>query len=78
MDIDTAQGMLNWPHSGFHTHYGVWAAAENKEFTVRLARYCARNPIALSRMEYDGEHGAVMDSTPHARGQNGATLTATA
>jgi hypothetical protein len=59
MDIDTAQGMLSWPHSGFHTHDGVWAAAEDKEFAVRLARYCARNPIALSRMEYDGQHGAV-------------------
>jgi hypothetical protein len=59
MDIETAQGMLNWPHSGFHTHDGVWAAAEDKEFTVRLARYCARNPLALSRMEYDAGHSAV-------------------
>ena len=24
-----------------------------KEFTGCLARYCARNPIALGRMEYD-------------------------
>ena len=46
MDIDTAQDMLNRPRSGFHTHDRVWAAAEDKEFTVRLARYCARNPIA--------------------------------
>ena len=38
MDIETAQGMLNWPHSGFHTHDGVWVAAGDKEFTVRLAR----------------------------------------
>jgi hypothetical protein len=42
MDIDTAQSMLNWPHSGFHTHDEVWAPADDKEFTVRLARYCAR------------------------------------
>jgi hypothetical protein len=38
MDIDTAQGMLNWPHSGFHTHDGVWVVGEDKKFTVRLAR----------------------------------------
>jgi hypothetical protein len=59
MEIDTAQGMLNWPHSGFHVHDAVWAAADDKEFTVRLARYCARNPIALGRMEYDEQHSAV-------------------
>jgi hypothetical protein len=41
-DIETAQGMLAWPHSGFHTHDAVWASADDKEFTVRLARYCAR------------------------------------
>ena len=59
MDIETAQSMLGWPHSGFHTHDGVWAPADDKDFTVRLARYCARNPIALSRMEYDEQGSAV-------------------
>jgi hypothetical protein len=59
MDIETAQSMLAWPHSGFHAHDGVWIAADNKEFTVRLARYCARNPIALGRMEYDDQDDAV-------------------
>jgi len=42
MDIGTAQSMLNWPHSGFHVHDAVWAPADDKEFTIRLARYCAR------------------------------------
>jgi hypothetical protein len=59
MDIETAQSMLNWPHSGFHAHDGVWVAAENTEFAVRLARYCARNPVALGRMEYDQRDSAV-------------------
>ena len=59
MDMDTAQAMLNWPHSGFHAHDGVWAAGDDKEFTVRLARYCARNPVALSRMEYDEQDASV-------------------
>ena len=59
MDIETAQGMLGWPHSGFHTHDGVWVAADDTEFAVRLARYCARNPVALSRMEYDEQDRAV-------------------
>ena len=52
MDVETAHGMLAWPHSGFHVHDGVWVAAEDREFAVRLARSCARNPVALSRLEY--------------------------
>jgi len=59
MDVETARGMLAWPHSGFHVHDGVCVAADDKEFTVRLARYCARNPVALGRMEYDERHSAV-------------------
>ena len=59
MDIETAQGMLAWPHSGFHVHDAVWVAADDKEFTVRLARYCARNPVALGRLEYDAGQNAV-------------------
>ncbi len=31
MDVETAQGMLAWPHSGFHVHDGVWVAAEDRE-----------------------------------------------
>jgi hypothetical protein len=53
MVMDTDQGMLSWTHSGFHVHDALWAAADEKEFTVRLARYCVRNPIALGRMEYE-------------------------
>ena len=68
LDIDTAQSMLSWPHSGFHTHDGVWVAADDTEFTVRLARYCARNPVALSRMEYRQEDGAVTYHSDKATG----------
>ena len=52
MDVETAQGMLAWPHSGFHVHDGVRVAADERDFAVRLARYCARNPVALGRMQY--------------------------
>ncbi len=34
MDVETAQSMLAWPHSGFHVHDGVCVAADDKEFTV--------------------------------------------
>jgi hypothetical protein len=70
IDIETAQGVLAWPHSGFHMHDGVWAAAEDKKFTVRLARYRARNPIALSRMEY---HAGQSAATYHSDKPSGPT-----
>ena len=37
MDVETAQGMLAWPHSGFHVHDGVWVAADDRELAVRMA-----------------------------------------
>ena len=43
-------------NSGFHVHDGVWVAADDREFAVRLARYCARNPVALSRLEYQSDN----------------------
>ena len=45
--------MLQWPHSGFHAHAGVWVSEDDGAFTRRLARYCARNPVALERLTYD-------------------------
>ncbi|MEK7667130.1 MAG: transposase [Gemmatimonadota bacterium] len=45
--------MLQWPHSGFHVHTGVGVGAEDRPCALRLARYCARNPLALGRLTYD-------------------------
>jgi hypothetical protein len=39
--------MLHRPHSGFHAHTGVGVSEEDRPFALRLARYCARNPLAL-------------------------------
>jgi hypothetical protein len=52
LDGDTAASMLAWPHSGFHVHDGVWVPADEPAFTTRLARYCARHPVALGRLRY--------------------------
>ncbi|MBX9856620.1 MAG: transposase [Gemmatimonadaceae bacterium] len=52
-DEDQAAGMLTWPHSGFHVHTAVWVPEDNRAFATRLARYCARNPVALERLTYD-------------------------
>ena len=37
----------------------VRAGAGDTAFTLRLARYCARNPVALGRMEYAEQERAV-------------------
>lgn len=42
-----AAGMLTWPHSGFHVHTAVCVPEDDRAFATRLARYCARNPVAL-------------------------------
>ena len=62
--------MLAWPHSGFHVHDGVWVAAADREFAVRLARYCARNPVALSRLAYQSDDATV---TYHSHKPTGPT-----
>ena len=51
---DDAEAMLAWPHSGFHVHDDVWVPDGDMEFAKRLARNCARNPLALERLPYDG------------------------
>ena len=52
-----ADAMLAWPHSGFHVHDAVLVPADDAAFAARLARYCARNPVALDRLEVVGARG---------------------
>ena len=49
---DDARSMLSWPHSGFHVHDSVLVPEGDTDFALRLARYCARNPVALDRLEW--------------------------
>ena len=58
-DEDQAAGMLTWPHSGFHVHTAVWVPEDDRAFATRLARYGARNPVALERLTYDRSAKAV-------------------
>ena len=60
--------MLGWPHSGFHVHDGVWVPAEDRAFATRLARYCARHPVALSRLTYGADSGTVTYQSDKASG----------
>ena len=50
---EEADAMLAWPDSGFHVHDAVWVSDGDTAFALRLARYCARNPVALERLTYE-------------------------
>lgn len=51
--------MLEWPHSGFQVHDEVLVPEPDTAFALRLARYCAGNPVALERLEYDAQASRV-------------------
>jgi len=56
---EVAEGMLDWLHSGFSVHDGVWLDEDDAAAHERLARYCARCPVSLERLDYDRESGTV-------------------
>ena len=58
-DVDQAAGMRTWPHSGLHANTAVWVSEDDRAFATLLARYCARNPVALERLTYDRAAKAV-------------------
>ena len=67
--------MFQWPHSGFHVHAGVGVPEEDRAFALRLARYCARNPIALERMTYDADASQVTYRSDKADGPTAGLAT---
>jgi hypothetical protein len=56
---EVADNMLDWLHSGFSVHDGVWLDQDDTAAHERLARYCARCPVSLERLAYDAEIGTV-------------------
>ena len=74
-DEDQAAGMLTWPHSGFHVHTAVWIPEDDRAFAKRLARYCARNPVALERLTYDRAAKAVTYRSDKSEGPTAGTET---
>ena len=75
-DEDQAAGMLTWPHSGFHVHTAVWVPEHDRAFATRLARYCARNPVALDRLTYDRAATTVTYRSDKSEGPTAGTETA--
>ena len=75
-DEDQAAGMRTWPHSGFHVHTAVWVPEEDRACATRLARYCARNPVAQERLTYDRAAKAVPFRSDKSEGPTAGTETA--
>lgn len=72
---EDAEAMLAWPHSGFHVHDAVLVPDGDVAFALRLARYCARNPVALERLEYDAAARQVHYHSDKADGPTAGTDT---
>ena len=56
------------PHSGFPVHTGVGVPDGDRAFARRLARSCARAPVALERLSYDAEADQVAYRSDKAQG----------
>ena len=65
--------MLTWPHAGFHVHPAVWVPADDRAFATRLARYGARNPVALERLTHDRTAKAVTYRSDKSEGPTAGT-----
>ena len=74
-DEHQAAGIRTWPHSGFHVHTAVWVPEDDRAFATRLARYCARNPVALQRLTYDRTTKAVTYRSDTSDGPTAGTET---
>jgi hypothetical protein len=70
-----ARAMLAWPHSGFHVHDGVLVPEDDTRFALRLARYCARNPVAVERLAYEGKGQRVRYRSDKLEGPTAGTET---
>ena len=72
---EQAAGMLTRPHSGFTVHTAVRVNDEDRAFANRLARYCARNSVALERLMYDRAATAVTHRSDKSEGPTAGTET---
>jgi len=75
-DHDQASGMRTWPHSGVPVHTAVWVPEEDRAVAMRLARSCARTPVALERLTYDRAAKVVRYSSDKSEGPTAGTETA--
>ena len=57
-------------------HTAVWIPEDDRAFATRLARYCARNPVALERLTYDRTAKAVTYRSDKSEGPTAGTETA--
>lgn len=57
-------------------HTAVWVSEDDRAFATRLARYCARNPVALERLTYDRAAKAVTYCSDKSEGPTAGTETA--
>ena len=73
---EAAEGIpaqAGWPHSGFEVNDEVAGAEADRAGQLRLARYCARNPVALERLDYERGSATVGYRSDKATGPTAGT-----
>ena len=69
IDEERVEMILGWRHtSGFSVHNEVVVQADDGDGLERLARYLARPPVSLQRMEWDRETREVLYRTGRGHG----------
>ena len=56
-------------------HDAVWVAEDDRPFALRLARYCARNPVALERLTSEAATAQVTYRSDKAEGPTAGSET---
>ena len=74
-DEQQAAGTLTWPHSGYPCTTAVWVSENDRALAIRLARYCARNPVVLERLTDDRSAKAVTYRSDTSDGPTAGTET---
>jgi len=74
-DTEVAESMLGWVHSGFSVDNSVWLDQADRAAHDRLARYSARNPVSLERLEYDARTRAVRYGSDKTEGPTAGSQT---
>lgn len=59
-EVEFAEKLRGWKHSGFGVYRGDRIAADDREGLDNLARYIVRNPFSVDKITYNEQTGTVL------------------
>jgi hypothetical protein len=64
-EVEFAEKLRSWKHSGFGVYRGERIAADDRKGLENLARYIVRNPFSLEKITYNEDTGTVIYRSKH-------------